>query len=273
MRLSCVALSALVLGGCSDPNPPHIHAVPDMTRPPAGQVAPERRPTATILKSYANAWRGKTEFELSSATILGVWIDGDGYTIEITNDGGTFSAGAPNHFDWGFETDRETLIKLDNRSFNALTAMGQARASDPIPLRIRLPDNFSAEGDIRHYFIPLTRHFWNREWPETIHFGEGTTRDIHGANATLLVYDDGLRTGWYQLKPGMHINSDLADQVNNFDSAIIVIKGHFSGKLNGIERVFQEGETVLVPEGMTHEFYASDEEYGEFLILMWGENA
>ncbi len=273
MRLPLVALYALVLGGCSVPNPPDFSTVPDMTRPPAGPVALGGRPTPIILESYAKAWRGKSEFELSSPTILGIWIDGDGYTVEITNDGGTFSIGPPSDFDWGFETDRETLVKLDNRSVNALTAMGQARASDSIPLILRLPDDFSAEDDIRHYFIPLTRHFWNREWPETIHFGEGTTRDIHGANATVLVYSEGLRTAWYQLKPGMHINADITDQVNDFDTAIIVTKGRFSGRLNGIERIFQEGETVLVPEGMTHEFYASDEEYGEFLILMWGENA
>ena len=272
MHLVRVLLFAVVVAGCSRPESPSIDAETYMTKPPVRLVASPGA-TSTILESYAKAWRGKTEFDLTSPTTLGIWVDGEGYTIELTNDGGAFSASAPERFDWGFETDRATLLKLDGGSLNALTAMGQARVSDLIPLRLRLPDDFLTDSQIPNYFIPLTLHFWNRDWPETIHFGEGTTRNIHGANATVLVYADRLRTAWYQLKPGMHINADPTDQVNDFDTAIIVTKGRFSGRLNDIERVFQEGETVLVPEGMKHEFYAGDGEYGEFVILMWGENA
>ena len=272
MRLVRVLLFAVVLAGCSRPDSPSIDAETYMTKPPAMLVASPGA-TSTIIESYANAWRGKAEFDLTSPITLGIWVDGEGYTVELTNDGGAFSVSAPERFDWGFETDRATLLELDAGSLNALTAMGRARASDLTPLRLRLPDDFLADSQIPNNFIPLTLHFWNRDWPETIRFGEGTTRYIHGANATVLIYGDRLRTAWYQLKPGMHINSDPTDQVNDFDTAIIVTKGRFSGRLNNIERVFQEGETVLVPKGMTHEFYAGDGEYGEFVILMWGENA
>ena len=151
--------------------------------------------------------------------------------------------------------------------------MAQTRASDPTPLRPRLPEEFADDTDIRSYYVPLTRHFWDREWPETIYFGEGTTRSVHGANATALLYDDRIRTAWYQVKPGTHINADPLDQVNDFNTAIIVTKGRFYGKLDGVERAFSEGEMVLVPKSMAHEFFAREEEYGEFLILMWGDNA
>lgn len=100
---------------------------------------------------------------------------------------------------------------------------------------------------IRSFYISLTRHFWNREWPKTIRSGEGVTRDVHGANTTVLVYDQGLRTAWYPLKAGMYINIDPVDQVNEFDTAIIVTRGRFGGKIDGVERVFREGETVLIP--------------------------
>jgi len=267
MRFSCILLFVAVVTGCSETGVPGTGTADDMTFPPSRLVAsPET--TAAILESYADAWQGEMEFALASPITLGFLIDGQGYTIELADDGGAFSAAAPERFDWGFETDRETLIKLNDGSLNALTAMGQARATDPMPLSLRLP-----EGSVPSHLIPVSLHFWNREWPETILFGEGTTRNIHGANATVLVYGDGLRSAWYQLKPGMHINADPADQTNDFDTAIIVTKGRFAGRLDGQERLFLEGETVLIPEGMRHEFYADEDQYGEFVILMWGENA
>lgn len=244
-----------------------------VTQPPTQPAPLSDRSTPTILESYAQAWRGEVEFKLRSPMTLGIWVDGEGFSVELTNQGGTFSEGAPSRFDWGFETDRATLLRLDDGSLNALTAMGQARASDLIPLRSRLPEGFTGGADIGSYYVPLTRHFWDRKWPETIYFGEGTTRFIHGANATALIYDDRLRTAWYQLKPGMHINEDPLDQVNDFDTAIMVTRGQFSGELDGVERRFNEGEMILVPKGMTHEFFANEEEYGEFIVLMWGENA
>ena len=236
------------------------------------QVERERS-ASDILASYAAAWRGVREFDLRGDTTLGIWVDEVGYTIVLTNDGGALRADEPDSYDWGFETDLETLRRLDAGTLNALTAMGQARASDPIPMDVSMPDDFTADADVRSYYIPLTIHFWNREWPETIRFGEAYSRAIHGANATVLVYDEGLRTAWYQLKSGMHINSDPADQTNDFETAIIVTEGRFRGKIAGDEHIFVAGETVLIPAGTTHEFYASGDEYGEFIILMWDEGA
>ena len=273
MRPYALLFLAVLLVACSPSGSPDRETGLSMTRPPAEQAHLPGRPTSAILESYAQAWRGDAEFELLSPTMLAIWVDGEGFSVELTNHGATFSEGAPDRFDWGFDTDRETLLRLDDGSLNALTAMGQARASDPIPLRPRLPEEFAGNKNIGKYYVPLTGHFWNREWPETVYFGEGTTRSVHGANATALVYDDRIRTAWYQLKSGMHINADPLDQVNDFDTAIVVTRGRFSGRLDGVERSFVEGEMVLVPTGMVHEFFAGEEEYGEFVILMWGENA
>ena len=245
----------------------------DMTTPPEWGAVPPDRQAGAILESYAQAWRGVTEFELRTPVTLGIWIDAIGYTVRLNDEGGDFEATPPDRFDFGFATDLETLRRIDAGTLNALTAMGQARASDPTPLELRLPDEFAGFDDIRGYWIPLTFHFWNREWPETIPFGQGATRHVHGANATVLVYDEGLRSAWYQLKAGMHVNADPADQVNDFASAIIVTRGSFRGKIDGVERAFREGETVIVPPGVAHEFYASDGEYGECVILMWGSGA
>ena len=272
MRLAII--SFLIFSGCSDSRiEPNTAASSSMTLPRTTPQTTADKTAERILHSYAEAWRGSEEFALKQPTVLGFFIDGEAYSITLNQNGGSLSVGEPDRFDWGFETDLQTLIELDSGRLNALTAMGQARADDPIPLSPKLPDNFSESGEIRSYYIPLMLHFWNREWPEAIPFGEGATRFVHGANTSVLVYDEGLRTAWYQIKPGMRINADPKDQTNDFDTAIIVTRGTFQGKLDGSERTFQEGETVLVPEGMTHEFYAQDSDYGEFIILMWGDGA
>lgn len=266
--LSSLILVAALAACAPQDGQPGSESPPTIDEPPAS-----RRSAAAIVESFANAWRGEEEFHLGHPLTLGVWVDGEAYTVTLTDNGARFSAAEPAQFDWGFETDLDTLRRIDEGSLNALTAMGQARASDPAPMDVRVPDGFSEDEDVRGFYIPLTRQFWDREWPETIRFGEATSRRIHGANTTVLIYDEGLRTAWYQLKAGMHVNADPGDQVNDFDTAILITRGRFHGKIDGKERLFTEGETVVVPAGTRHEFYAGDDEYGEFVILMWGDAA
>ena len=104
------------------------------------------------------------------------------------------------------------------------------------------------------HLLRLHFHFWNRDWPEVIPFGDGMTRNIHGGNAAPFYYDRGLRTSWYQLEPGMHINREEAMQTNPFPSLFIMTRGRIQARLGGTDMTLQEGQTVLVPAGMTHEF-------------------
>lgn len=232
---------------------------------------------SAILLDIAGAWRGDREFVLRKPTTVGVWVTGKdgskGHTIMLTNKGATYELGAPARFDWGFELDENTLRLLHSGEMSAFTAMGQARADDPIPLNLRLPEDSADTATIRSYYLPLTAHLWNTSWPEVYAVNEAASRTVHGANAIPLVYEEGLRTAWYQLRPGMHINADPEDQTNPFNSAVIVTKGSFLGRLDATERLFQVGEMVMIPKGMTHEFYTEGEMEGEFIILMYGDGA
>jgi len=270
-RIGFVGFAALVLAACAKGVLPDSAIEQEMTRPAFGSTF-DGTDAQSILQTYVDAWRGDQEFPLDAPYTIAFWVDFVPYSIELTSTSGTLVNGQPVKFDWGFKTDLSTLMAISEGKMNALTAMGQARSSDPIPLTPKLPEGFDA-AKLRNYHIPLLQNFWSRDWPETIPFGDGVTREIHGANTTVLIYDEGLRSAWYQLKPGMHINADPSDQINNFDTAIVVTRGQFTGKIGGVERLFREGETVKIPEGVTHEFYSDDHQYGEFIILMWGEGA
>ncbi len=202
-----------------------------------------------ILQRYADAWLGRKELELPRSLVLAFAVSGDrggDYGLELSNDpGGTVQEGMPAQYDIRFDVDIEFLRRLDRGEMSALTAMGQARSSDPIPLNPRFGPDFGKITDAPLLFRRLCFHFWNRGWPEITSFSESAAREVHGANAVVFVYDRGFRSAWYQLKPGMHINADPKDQTNNFPQLVIVTKGTFRARLDGREMVLSEGQAVL----------------------------
>jgi mannose-6-phosphate isomerase-like protein (cupin superfamily) len=249
----------------------------DMTKAPPIEMTNQNDDAKEILQRYAKAWRGNKEMTLRSEIIAAFWVEGDGggqYHIKIPVEGvALLDEEVPEQYTFGFETDMETLRRLDRGEWNALTAMGQARGSDPIPLMPKMPPGFTWTTENAGYFIPLFFHFWNREWPETVRFGEGTSRQVHGANTTVFFYDSGLRSAWYQIKPGMHINADPEDQANEFHTFAIITRGRVNSRLDGELRVLREGEAVFIPAGITHEFWADTDQYGELVLLMFGHGA
>jgi mannose-6-phosphate isomerase-like protein (cupin superfamily) len=256
---------------------PKLGPAQDMTHPPAMAPGNARDSAKEILSRYAQAWRGKEEMDLREEAVLAFWVTGDTggeYHVILRPEGpGHLVEGIPKSYTFGFEADIETLRRIDRGEWNAFTAMGQARGSDTIPLVPRAPEGFKWTPENRGYLIPLFFHFWNRDWPERVLFGEGTTRPVHGANTTIFYYDKGLRTAWYQVKAGMHVNADPADQTNEFHTLVIMSRGAVKCRLGGVERLLREGEAVFIPAGMPHEFWAEPDQYGEFIILMFGEKA
>lgn len=152
-----------------------------------------------------------------------------------------------------------------------MTAMGRARMSDSAPLDFTLPEG-AGYAQVQR-LLPWVFHFWNREWPEVARFGEGTTRHVHGGSSAILYYDMELRTAFYQVRPGTHINEAEDQRTNPFSSLFIVVRGQFESRLDGGRRTLHEGEAVLVPSGMTHEFWAEPDQYGEFIMVAFGEGA
>jgi mannose-6-phosphate isomerase-like protein (cupin superfamily) len=248
------------------------------TLPPPISLNNEHDDAGTILARYGDAWRGADELALPHPVVLGFEVQGDGggsFHIRLPLDGpAAFAAGpAPEPPLVVFDLAMDVLRRLDRGELNIVTALGQARASDPTPVVLRFGPGFSWTPEQRGLVLPLLFHFWNREWPEVIRFGEGTTCWIHGGELTGLYYDAGLRTTWGRLAPGTHINADPDDQVNPFPTLLIVTRGVAQARLGGRERTLQEGEAVLIPAGMTHEAWAGDDQYAECVIIMFGPGA
>jgi mannose-6-phosphate isomerase-like protein (cupin superfamily) len=230
-----------------------------------------------MLQDFADAWRGREEYVLDRPFRIGLWVrtgkTSEAFVVTLTNESqAEIQALEPADFDFGFELDIETLELIHRAEINAMTAMAQASGDDPIPLMPRFPPGFEWTTANRGYLIPLFFHFWNRNWPETVAFGEEHARQVHGGLATIFFYDSGVRSAWYRVEPGMHINENPEDQANPFHTFVIVTKGMLQSRLDGNHIVLRSGQGVFIPAGMAHEFW-SDEAPGEFVILMFGEGA
>lgn len=229
----------------------------------------------SILQRYVDAWRGTEEMEMADTLVVGFRFTGPGggEYHAVFAPGGTaeLREGMPPDVLF-LHGDMDILRRLDRGELSAMTAMGRAHMSDPAPLDFTLPEGVEWGPELQA-LLPWVYHFWNREWPEVTRFGEGTTRLVHGGHSAILYYDLGLRTAFYRVEPGMHINEPIDQQTNPFQSLFIVIRGEFESRLDGRHQTLREGEAILVPSGMTHEFWAGPDQYGEFIMIAFGEGA
>ena len=173
-----------------------------------------------------------------------------------------------------FITDVETLGRIERGELSIMTAMGRERMSDDTPMNFGPAHGFQLTPESMAELLPLTFHFWTKGRPETVSFGElDQARVIHGAYATVFYYDKGLRTGYYRLENGQHINADPELQTNPFPSLFILIGGVMESRIGGETMTLEAKQAVLVPAGVAHEFWNTRDTPAEFIIIMFGEGA
>ena len=242
---------------------------------PPGDTAAES--AEAHLSRLAQAWQGEREVKLDEPVRLKIVVQGEGggaWYLDLTNaPRAALRQGTPPDWDLAFTLDVVTLGRMVRGELNALTAMGQARSSDPIPLRPELSERFAKRTDASLLFRRISHHFWSPGFPEVVRFNERAARLVHGANAVVLFYDRAFRSAWFQVKPGMHMNEAKAERANKFPNAIIVVRGSLQARLDGTERTLREGEAVLIPAGVEHEFWARPDQGAELIWLAFGEGA
>jgi len=245
---------------------------------PGSIIAQESREVSAILGRFAEDYRLDPTF--TQAVTFGVRVDGDWWTIAArpASEGSpavvSVAEGKPSEPTFFFFLDVQTLRKLDQGKLNARTALGKARHTDPAPMDIDPTDpDVVWDTEFNQKVDAVANHFWVRGTPEMIAFNQGASRVIHGANAVLLHYADGLRSVWYQVENGQHINKDTSDQVNPFPSLFIFTGGVGRARIGGVEMDIEGGTATVVPAGVPHEFWNPFDAPFEFILIMFGEGA
>jgi len=175
-------------------------------------------------------------------------------------------------FYYTFE-DGDALTKLNAGGFNALTLMGKAFSSDVTPMDIEFQDGFHPPENFVAQLLPLTFHFWTKGKPEFIEFGADNTRMVHGTNMGVLYYQPGFRSGWFNILPGQHVNEDENSRTNPFPSMFILISGEVTALIDGEELVFREGNAMLAPAGVSHQFINNGDDPAFGFLFMFGDGA
>lgn len=242
----------------------------------ASGLAQDAGRAGEILSAYAADY--ESDPSMLSGT-FGIEIEGEWWhVVAIPGEGAgapsvVLREGEPPEPTFYFTLDHATLLKLDAGELNAETAMVKAFSTDPSPMDADVMDGFAPGEGFLNTLLKTSFHFWTRGLPEIIPFGEAYTRFTHGADAVVFYYQPGFRSGWGSIKPGQHANEDPRSQTNPFPSLFIVVRGKGVARIGGVEVELREGQAVLVPPDVAHEFWNPFEESMEIVLLMFGEGA
>jgi len=84
--------------------------------------------------------------------------------------------------------------------------------------------SYFVNADLGGFVEQLRLHFWSRGNPEKFILNKEVARISHGAHIVGLVYTEGVRTMWYHINPGQHVNDDPDDQKNPYPILLIITK-------------------------------------------------
>jgi mannose-6-phosphate isomerase-like protein (cupin superfamily) len=247
----------------------------------AGEVKqpPRARPAEAILQSFVEDFR--QDRARTEPMTFGVRVREEGeWTIVVSGrkpgareTDVVLRPGLPPTPSFLYTVDLPTLQRIDRGELTALTAMGRARSSDPTPMDLELMPGYEPTPTFFAQVIPFTFHFWTRGVPEVIPYGKAHSRAVHGGNMAVFYYQKGFRSAWVQIEKGQHINEDPADQVNDFPTLLVGIRGKALARIGGQEVTLQEGQALFIPAGVSHEFWNPYEQPAEAILLMFGEGA
>lgn len=235
----------------------------------AAIAAPAYGQTGEILDRFAADFLEDSTF--TETVEFGVEVEGDWWTVSLDHDAGTYTVthAEPETPTFYFTVEAETLGKVDRGEMTALTAMGKAFSTDVTPMDIELMEGAGFDPSI----LSLTFHFWSRGTPETVNYLTSETRFIHGSNGGLIYYQPGFRSGFFRIAQGHHVNENPDSRTNPFPSMVIVTSGEGIARLDGVDHILREGDIILIPAGMSHEFFNEHEEPVIGLLFMFGEGA
>lgn len=241
------------------------------TSAPAGEVR-------DMLQRFADDWPKDPMFRAGS---FGIRV-GESSEWHVTGQAGeegsastaTLAEGFPDTPAWYFVIDSEaTLARIDRGELAPGTAAVKAFSSDFAPMDVNFMEGFQPDEGFVGGMLQTLFHFWNRGTPEITTFGEGNTRQSHGTDVVVLYYQPGLRSGWFSIKPGDHVNENPDSRTNPFPSLMVFTRGSGIARLDGVDHVLEEGQSLYIPAGMSHEFLNPGDTPVEGILLMFGEGA
>lgn len=224
-----------------------------------------------VLQTYVDDYASDvTRFDQT----FGIRVAGNWWTVTVAGDETTLTRGEPTEPTYYYTiTEEETLRRIDRGELNMFTGMAKAFSTDVTPTDLDTMEGYQPRPDFMTVVIPQVFHFWTRGFPEVVPFSEDRALPTHGAHTVIIYYQEGFRSGWGYLAPGEHANEDPRSRTNPFPSLFIGLQGTATARINGVDSEFSEGNFMIIPPGVSHEFINESDENVHFLLFMFGEGA
>ena len=235
-----------------------------------GLASAQSTDTASILERYA------ADYVMNDVTFtgdeeFGVQVNGEMWTVTLDHEDHSYEVreGDPSSPTFFYTATGDILERINRGEISAYTAMAKAFSTDVTPMDIGLMEGADFDPAIlTHVF-----HFWTRGFPEVVNYAEQATREVHGGNAGIIYYQPGFRSGFGSISPGQHINEDPRSRTNPFPTLLIVTDGRVTARINGVDSEFSEGQFMIIPADVSHEFLNPYDEDAHFFLFMFGEGA
>lgn len=164
-----------------------------------------------------------------------------------------------------------TLARIHSGEITALTAGGKGSSADSAPVEIEFDAAVRDLSRPKETTLGFLQHFFARERPERIPLGESYSRMVHGAHAIPLYYADGLRSAWYLVKDGQHLNEP--GDTNPYHQAFVIISGCGRAKIGETEVEVRARESYYIPPDSDHVLWPARGDSLELIWFAWGEGA
>ena len=236
----------------------------------AGIAEAQTADTQSILERYA------ADYVVNDVTFtadqeFGVRVNGEMWTVALAHDTRSYDVhqGDPSEPTFFYTAEGDILERIDRGEISAYTSMAKAFSTDVTPMDIDMMEGADFDPAIlTHVF-----HFWTRGFPEVVNYAEQETREVHGGNAGIIYYQPGFRSGFGSISPGQHVNENPDSRTNPFPSLLIVTEGRMTARINGQDSEFSEGQFMIIPAEVSHEFLNPYDEEAHFFLFMFGEGA
>jgi mannose-6-phosphate isomerase-like protein (cupin superfamily) len=181
--------------------------------------------------------------------------------------------GSTDSYNLSFSSTKDHFNKIFRGEMTAMTSMGQATSSDPIPLNFDIQKAIS--DNATNDFLFIAQRFFNNTPYDLVKLGPEHARIVHGGLAIPIFYQRtdgiGVRSAWYQINKGEQVNEP--GDTNSFPQYFIITQGQGYAKIGNDTINVKENEAYFIPPNSDHVFWNEREEPIIYIFLAWGKGA
>ena len=181
--------------------------------------------------------------------------------------------GDTDSYNLSFSSTKEHYNKIFRGDMTAMTSMGQATSSDPIPLNFDIQKGIT-DNDTND-FLFIAQRFFNTTPYDLVKLGEEHARIVHGGLAIPIFYQRtegiGVRSAWYQINKGEQVNEP--GDTNPFPQYFMITQGQGYAKIGNDTIEVKKNEAYFILPNSDHVFWNEREEPIVYIFLAWGKGA